>query len=111
VSDYPTNHDFAPLTEVAWEYRVFFRSNIEEKMDEIKWSFHRINWTLYLDDAGLWMAFSSASQSHQTTDKGNMESWLGDHGLRAEDIQTLIRDVEKNGEAAITVSHLHQPPD
>jgi len=80
-------------------------------MDEIKWSFNRINWTLCRDETGLWMAFSSTSESHKTTNKGNMESWLRDQGLRADQIQTLIRDVEKNGEAAMTVSCLHQPPD
>ena len=75
-------------------------------MDEIRWAFHRINWTLYRDDEGLWMAFSSASDSHRTTEKKNMESWLTGKGLRAEDVEKLFREVEKNGEAAITVSRL-----
>jgi hypothetical protein len=79
-------------------------------MDEIRWAFHRINWTLYRDAVGLWMAFSSASDNHSTLEKKNMESWLTRKGLRVEDIEKLFRDVEKKGEAAITVSQLHEPP-
>ncbi len=79
-------------------------------MNETRWAFHRINWTLYRDAEGLWMAFSSASDSHSTLEKENMESWLTRKGLRVEDIEKLFHDVEKNGEAAITVSRLHEPP-
>ena len=79
-------------------------------MDEIRWSFIRIDWTLY-HDSGLWMAFNSVSESHETMDKENMESWLKGKGLRIGEIETLFRDAEKNGGAAITVSHLHEPPD
>jgi hypothetical protein len=39
--------------------------------------------------------------------KKNMESWLTERGLRAEEIEKLFRDVEQNGEAAVTVSRLH----
>jgi len=78
-------------------------------MDEITWAFNRINWTLYRDDVGQWMAFSSTSESHKTMDKKNMESWLTERGLRTEEAEKLIRDVEKNGEAAVTVSRLHEP--
>ena len=56
------------------------------------------------------MAFSSTAASHKTTDKTNMEAWLTDRGLRTEEIEKLIRDVENKGEAAITVSRLHEPP-
>jgi hypothetical protein len=56
------------------------------------------------------MAFSSASDSHSTLEKENMESWLTGKGLRAEDIEKLFHDVQKNGEASITVSRLHEPP-
>jgi hypothetical protein len=80
-------------------------------MDRITWAFNRVNWTLYRDDSGLWMAFSSTSESHKTKDKKNMESWLTDRGLRTNEIESLIFDVEKNGEAAITVSHLHERRD
>jgi hypothetical protein len=46
-------------------------------MDEVKWRFYSINWTLYRDiTEGLWMAFSSDSDSHSTAEKTNMESWL-----------------------------------
>jgi hypothetical protein len=58
----------------------------EGKMDETRWSFHRINWTLYRDVEEPWMAFSSASDSHSTLEKENMESWLTRKGLRVEDI-------------------------
>jgi len=86
------------------------RSCPEGKMDETRWAFHRINWTLHRDAEGLWMAFSSTSDSHSTLEKENMESWLKRKGLRVEDIEKLFHDVEKNGEAAITVSRLHEPP-
>jgi hypothetical protein len=79
-------------------------------MDEIRWGFHKINWTLYRDDDGQWMAFSSASDSHRTIEKKNMESWLTAKGLLADDIEKLFRDVEMNGESAITVSRLHETP-
>jgi hypothetical protein len=62
---------------------------------------------LYRDDAGLWVAFGSTSESHNTMGKKNMESWLTERGLRAEEIEKLFRDVEQNGEAAVTVSRLH----
>lgn len=79
--------------------------------DAIRWRFIRINWTLYRDkDEGQWMAFSSASDSHSTSEKTNMETWLADRGLGAEDIAKLFRDAEKSGEAALTVSRLHEPP-
>jgi hypothetical protein len=80
-------------------------------MDEVRWAFNRISWTLYRDDAGLWVAFSSTSESHNTMDKENMQSWLTERGLRAEEVEKLFRDVEKNGEAAVTVSRLHEPRD
>jgi hypothetical protein len=80
-------------------------------MDEIRWTFNRINWTLYRDAGGKWIAFSSASDSHRATEKSEMEPWLKGRGLRSADIQTLFRDVEKKGEAAVTVSRLHEPPD
>lgn len=80
-------------------------------MDEIRWSFSRIIWTLHRDDAGLLMAFNSNSASHNTMDKKNMESWLTDGGLRTEEIEKLFRDVETNGDGSITVSHLHEPCD
>ena len=35
---------------------------------------------------------------------------LADRGLRAEEIAKLFRDAEKTGEAALTVSRLHEPP-
>lgn len=78
-------------------------------MGEIRWAFHRVKWSLYRDE-GVWMAFSSTAESHETTDKTNMEAWLEDRGLRTEEIEKLIRDVENKGEAAITVSRLHEPP-
>ena len=79
--------------------------------DDIRWRFIRINWTLYRDTTeGLWMAFSSASENHSTSDKANMETWLADKGLRAEEIAKLFHDAEKTGEAALTVSRLHGPP-
>lgn len=78
-------------------------------MDEIRWAFNRINLTLYRDDAGLWVAFSSTSESYNTMDKKNMESWLTERGLRAEEIEKLFRDAEKDGEAAVTVSRLREP--
>jgi len=56
------------------------------------------------------MAFSSASESHRTSEKANMETWLADRGLRAEEIARLFHDAEKTGEAALTVSRLHEPP-
>ena len=87
------------------------RSNFEGQMDKIRWTFSRINWTLYRDATGLWMAFNSTAESHNTTDRENMESWLTDRGLRTEEIERLFRDVDENGEAAITVSHLHEPRD
>ena len=37
-----------------------------------------------------------------------MEKWLANKGLRAKDIATLFRDAEKTGEAALTVSRLHE---
>jgi len=80
-------------------------------MDKIIWALNRVNWTLYRDDSGLWMAFSSSSESHKTKDKRNMESWLMHRGLRTDEVESLIHDVEKNGEAAITVSHLHERRD
>jgi hypothetical protein len=80
-------------------------------MEETKWAFNRINWTLYRDEAGLWMAFSSASESHNTVDKKDMESWLTERGLRAEEVEKLFREVEKNGEAAVTVARLREPRD
>jgi len=80
-------------------------------MDEIRWAFNSVNWTLYRDDAGLWMAFSSTAESHNTMDKKTMESWLIDHGLKTEEVERLFREVEKNGEAAITVSRLHEHTD
>jgi hypothetical protein len=80
-------------------------------MEEIRWAFKRINWTLYHDHAGLWVAFSSTSESHNTMDKKNMESWLTERGLRAEEVEKLFRDAEKNGEAAVTVSRLREPRD
>jgi len=39
-----------------------------------------------------------------------MKSWLTRKGLRVGDIEKLFHDAEKNGEAAITVSQLHEPP-
>jgi hypothetical protein len=79
--------------------------------DDVRWRFIRIKWTLYRKTAeGLWMAISSASDSHSTSEKTNMESWLADRGLRTEDIAKLFRDTEKSGEAALTVSRLHEPP-
>jgi hypothetical protein len=60
-------------------------------MDEIRWAFNRINWTLYRDAGGKWIAFSSVSDSHRATEKSD--------------------DVEKKGEAAVTVSRLHEPPE
>src|SRR5882672_6725748 len=81
------------------------------KMDKVSWQFFRINWTLYRDTSeGLWMAFSSNSDSYRTTEKTNMESWLADRGLRTEDIAKLFRQAEKTGEAAVTVSRLHESP-
>lgn len=80
-------------------------------MDKITWAFNRVNWTLYRDDSGIWMAFSSTSESHKTRNKRNMELWLTGRGLRTEQIESLIRDVEENGEAAITVSQLHERRD
>jgi len=77
-------------------------------MDEIRWAFNSVNWTLYRDDAGPCMAFSSTSESHNTMDKKNMESWLIDRGLKAEEVERLFPDVEKNGEAAVTVSCLRE---
>ena len=56
------------------------------------------------------MAFSSASDSHSTLEKENMESWLTRKGFPLKDVEKLFHDVEKNGEAAITVSRLHEPP-
>ena len=47
-------------------------------MGKITWAFNRVNWTLYRDDSGLWMAFSSTSESHKTENKKNMEAWLTD---------------------------------
>jgi len=80
-------------------------------MDKVSWQFFRINWTLYRDTSeGLWMAFSSNSDSYRTTEKTNMESWLADRGLRTEDIAKLFRQAEKTGEAAVTVSRLHESP-
>jgi hypothetical protein len=58
----------------------------------------------------LWMAFSSASDSFSTSEKMDMETWLADRGLHAKDIAKLFGDVEKHGEAALTVSRLHEPP-
>jgi hypothetical protein len=79
--------------------------------DDISWRLIRINWTLYRDTTeGLWMAFSSTSENHSTSEKTNMETWLADRGLRAEEIARLFRDAEKTGEAALTVSRLHEPP-
>lgn len=81
-------------------------------MDEVRWRFYRIRWMLYRDTTeGLWMAFSSNSDSHRTDDKVEMESWLADRGLRTKDIAKLFRDAEKTGEAALTVSGLHESPD
>lgn len=81
-------------------------------MDEVRWRFNQINWTLYRDTTeGLWMAFSSNSDSHRTAEKANMESWLAGRGLRTNDIAKLFRDAEKTGEASLTVSRLHEPPD
>ena len=80
-------------------------------MGEIQWAFYRINWTLYRDDEGLWVACNSASESHNTMDKKKMESWLTERGLRVDEVENLFRDVEKNGEAAVTASRLHEPPD
>ena len=77
-------------------------------MDEIRWAFNGVNWTLYRDDAGPWMAFSSTSESHNTMDKKNMESWLIDRGLKTEEVERLFPDVEKNGEAAVAVSRLRE---
>jgi hypothetical protein len=82
----------------------------EEMMDEISWAYYRITWTLFRDAAGLWVAFSSTGESHNTTDKTNMESWLMNRGLQTEHVERLIRDLENNGEGAITVSRLHEPP-
>jgi len=56
------------------------------------------------------MAFSSNSDSHRTTERKNMESWLTDRGLRAGDIAELFHQAEKTGEAALTVSRLHELP-
>jgi hypothetical protein len=67
----------------------------ERTMDEIRWAFNSANWTRNRDDAGLWMAFSSTSESHNTMDKKNMESWLIDRGLKAEEVERLLPDVEK----------------
>jgi hypothetical protein len=72
-------------------------------MDEIRWAFNSVNWTLYRDDAGPWMAFSSTSESHNTMDKKNM-----DRGLKTEEVERLFPDAEKNGEAAVTVSRLRE---
>src|SRR6267378_8142455 len=77
-------------------------------MDEIRWAFNSVNWTLYRDDAGPCMAFSSTSESHNTMDKKNMESWLIDRGLKTEEVERLFPDVEKNGEATVTVSRLRE---
>jgi hypothetical protein len=41
-------------------------------------------------------------------DKKNMESWLIDRSLKAEEVERLFLDVEKNGEAAVTVSRLRE---
>jgi len=77
--------------------------------NDIDWRFIQINWTLYRDSAeDMWMAFSSASDSHSTPKKIDMERWLANKGLRAKDIATLFRDAEKTGEAALTVSRLHE---
>lgn len=48
--------------------------------------------------------------THRSADRTNMESWLADRGLRAEDIAKLFRQAEKTGQAALTVSRLHEPP-
>lgn len=93
------------------KFRKYMRLDLEGMMDEIRWALHRINWSLYRDDSGLWMAFSSNAENHKTMDKTNMESWLAHHGLRTEEVEKLVRDAETKGEAAITVSHLHEPPD
>ena len=78
-------------------------------MDEIRWASVGVNWTLYRDAMGLWVAFNSVSESHKTMDKENMELWLTGRGLRTGEIETLFRDAEKNGEAAIIISHVRGP--
>ena len=79
-------------------------------MDEIRWDFHRVNWTLYQDSGGLWVAFSSTSEGHHTMSKKEMESWLTSRGLTAAIVEKLFQEVEKKGEAAVSVSQLHEPP-
>lgn len=79
-------------------------------MDEIRWEFNRVKWTLYQDSGGLWVAFSSTSEGHQTMSKKEMESWLTSRGLPIAIVEKLFQEVEKNGEAAVNVSELHAPP-
>ena len=101
------------MLRVACSMRLWWdpRAHSGEKMEEIRWAFNRVNWTLYRDDTGAWIAFSSTSESHNTMDKKNMESWLIDRGLKTAEVERLLREAEKNGEAAVTLSRLREPRD
>ncbi len=65
VPDELSQHVGCSMTVLARLLRLW----PEGKMDEARWAFHRINWTLYRDAEGLWMAFSSACDSHSTLEK------------------------------------------
>jgi len=58
-------------------------------MGEIRWQFNQINLTLYRGTAeGLWVAFSSTSDSHRTAEETNMESWLADRAFVPRTLQS-----------------------
>jgi hypothetical protein len=79
-------------------------------MDKIRWDFHFVNWTLYQDSGGLWVAFSSTSEVCHTPSKKEMESWLASRGLTIAIVEKLFQEVEEKGEAAVSVPQLHEPP-
>ena len=64
----------------------------------------KIQLSLYRDSLPAWVAFISAGDSYKTEHREHMESWLTERGLKQEQIDELFREVEKNGEASITVS-------
>ena len=81
-------------------------------MDEIRWQFNQINWTLYREPPKVY-GWQLSVQLRTATELQRKQMWSPGWqtgGLRAEDTAKLFRDAEEIGEAAVTVSRLYSPP-
>ena len=65
---------------------------------------NKTQFSLHCDSLPAWVAVTSAGDGYKTEHREHMESWLTERGLKQEQVDELFREVEKNGEASITVS-------